>query len=153
MPTYSLFSIWRELPFIPKLFLLVLFVVGVYSFASAAKILFRLRSLASSGRSEDNSALRTELATLSARSANTRQLITASFYLFGMIFFWSLRFTLWTPESKTIPVGFYVLENFFLYFAFAANAFLVFLILHSVQWFVSARLQRCARSFLITPTP
>ena len=84
------------------------------------------------------------MAALSARSANMRHLITASFYLFGIVFFWGLRFALWTPDSKT-PVGILVLENFFLYFAFAANALFVFLILHLVQWFVSARLQACAR--------
>jgi hypothetical protein len=32
-----------------------------------------------------------------------------------------------------------ILENFFVYFAFATNVFFVFLVLHSVQWFVSGR--------------
>jgi hypothetical protein len=36
------------------------------------------------------------------------------------------------------------LENFFLYFAFAANAFFIFLVLHLVQWFVSGRVRAYA---------
>ncbi len=42
------------------------------------------------------------------------------------------------------PFGVLVLENFFLYFAFAADAFFIFLVLHSVQWFVSSRLRAYA---------
>ena len=100
-----------------------------------------------SGHFKDVTAIKNEVAGLSARSANMRHQITAAFYLFGIVFFWGLRFTLWTPDSKT-PVGILILENFFLYFAFAANAFFVFLILHLVQWFVSARLQASARSLI-----
>jgi hypothetical protein len=33
------------------------------------------------------------------------------------------------------------LRNFLMYFAFAANVFFIFLVLHSVQWFVSGRVQ------------
>ena len=132
-----------------KLFLLVLFAVGVYSLFSAMKVLWRVRSLRASGHSKDVTAMENEVAALSARSTNTRHLVTASFYLFGIVFFWGLRFALWTPDSKT-PVGMLILENFFLYFAFAANAFCVFLILHLVQWFVTARLQGCARLLAIS---
>jgi hypothetical protein len=143
--SYSLWSIWIELPLLHKLFFLVLFLVCVYSLLSATKILMRVSSLMASGNPKYVTTLQNEVAALSARSANMRHLITASFYLFGIVFFWGLRFALWTPDSNT-PVGILVLENFFLYFAFAANAFFVFLILHLVQWFVSARLQACARS-------
>lgn len=145
--SYTLWSIWIELPLLHKLFFLLLFIVGVYSLFSAMKVLARVRSLMASGHSKDVTALQKEVAALSARSANMRHLITASFYLFGIVFFWGLRFTLWTPDSKT-PVGIVVLENFFLYFAFAANAFFVFLILHLVQWVTSARLKACARSLV-----
>jgi len=50
--------------------------------------------------------------------------------LFGFVFFLGWRLALRTPESHT-PVGIHVLENFFLYFALAANAFFIFLILHA----------------------
>jgi hypothetical protein len=143
MPNYALWSIWIELPLLHKLFFFVLFVVGVYSFFSAMKIFSGVRSLVTFDQSRDVPALQNEMAALHARSANVLHLITATFYLFGIVFFWGLRFALWTPDSKT-PVGLLVLENFFLYFAFAANAFFIFLVLHSVQWFVSCRLRACA---------
>jgi hypothetical protein len=142
--SYALWSIWIELPLLHKLFFIVLFVVGVYSLFSATKILAGVRSLMALGQSRDVPVLQNEAAALYARSANVRHLITATFYLFGIVFFWGLRFTLWTPDGKT-SVSLLVLENFFLYFAFAANVFFIFLVLHSVQWFVSARLHTCAR--------
>jgi hypothetical protein len=142
--SYALWSIWIELPLLHKLFLFLLFVVGIYSLFSATKILAGVRSVMASGQSRDVSAFQNELAVLYARSANVRQLITATFYLFGIVFFWGLRFTLWTPDGKT-SVFQLVLENFFLYFAFAANVFSIFFVLHSVQWFVSARLHAYAK--------
>jgi len=149
MPTlpYALWSIWIELPLLHRLFLSVLFVIGAYSLFSATKVLTRVRSLMASRHSKNVTSLKNEVAALSARSANMGHLITASFYLFAIVFFMGLRFASRTPESKT-PVGVLVLENFFWYFAFADNAFFVFLILHLVQWFVSARLQACARSLV-----
>jgi hypothetical protein len=139
MPNYALWSIWIELPLLHRLFFFVLMVVGTCSLFSATKILGRVRSLTVSGHSKDVAALQNEVVALSARSANMRRLITATFYLFGTVFLWGLRFTLWTPESKASVLQL-VLQNFFLYFAFAANVFFVFLVLHSLQWFASARL-------------
>jgi hypothetical protein len=148
--SYALWSIWIELPLLHKLFFIVLFVVGVYSLFSATKILAGVRSLMALGQSRDVPALQNEVAALYARSANLRHLITATFYLFGIVFFWGLRFTLWTPDGKT-SVSLLVLENFFLYFAFATNVFFIFLVLHSVQWFVSARLHTYARRLTTSP--
>jgi len=145
--SYALWSIWIELPLLHKLFFFLLFVVGAYYLFSATKALARVRSLMTSGHSKDETSLQNEVAALSAQSANTRHLITASFYLFGIVFFWGLRLTLWTPDSKT-PVGILILGNFVLYFAFAPTHSFVFFILHLVQWLVSARLQACARSLI-----
>lgn len=72
-----------------------------------------------------------------------RQLIGAMFYLFGFLFFLSLPSTLFTPDSR-ISVGILVLKNFFVRFAFAANVFLILLVLHCVQWLASAKSQACA---------
>ena len=143
-PSYALWSIWIELPLLHRLFFFVLAVVGIYSLFSATQTLKGIHSLVASSQSKDVAALQNSVAVLQARAASVRQLITGTFYLFGVVFFWGLHFALWTPDSK-VPVGILVLENFFLYFAFAANAFFIFLVLHSVQWFVSARLRACAR--------
>ena len=142
-PPYTLWSIWIELPLMHRLFFLIQAVVSIYSLFSATVILVRLRSIMNLRQSEDVSGLQHSMAALHNRLANVRQLIGAAFYLFGFVFFFGLRFALRTPESNT-PVGLLVLDNFFLYFAFAANAFVIFLILHSVQWFVFSRLQASA---------
>ena len=126
-----------------RLFFLIQAIVSIYSLLSATGILVRLRSTMNQRQSEQLSGLQHSMAALHTRLANVRQLIGATFYLFGFVFFLGLRFALRTPESHT-PVGLLVLDNFFLYFAFAANAFFIFLILHSVQWFVFSRLQACA---------
>jgi hypothetical protein len=86
--SYALWSISIELPLLHKLFLFLLLVVGVYSLFSAAKILSGVRSVMASGQSRDVPAFQNEAAALYARSANVRHLITATFYLFGIVFFW-----------------------------------------------------------------
>ena len=143
-PSYALWSIWIDLPALHRLFLLILAAVGIYSLFSAAVVLVRLRSIMKLHQPKDEAALQRSIATLHAQSANARQLILATFYLFGIVFFIGLRFALWTPDSNRTSVGMLILENFFAYFAFAANAFFVFLVLHLVQWFVSRRLRACA---------
>ena len=142
-PPYTLWSIWVELLLMHRLFFLIQAVVSIYSLFSATVILVRLQSIMNLRQSEDVSGLQHSMAALPTRLANVRQLIGATFYLFGFVFFLGLRSALRTPESHT-PVGLLVLDNFFLYFAFAAKAFFIFLVLHSVQWFVFSRLQACA---------
>jgi hypothetical protein len=141
--SFALWEIWIELPLLHKLFFLILTGVGGYSFFSAATILARLRSIMKCSESEDIPHLQLSIASLNARAGNVRQLIGVMFCLFGLVFLLGLRFAFWTPDSKT-PVGILILENFYLYFAFAANTFFVFLLLVSVQWYVFSRLQACA---------
>jgi hypothetical protein len=141
--SYALWAIWIELPLLHKLFFLILTGVGVYSFFSAATILTRLRSIMKCSESEGIPHLRLSVASLNARAGNVRQLIGVMVCLSGLVFLLGLRFAFWTPDSKT-PVGILIMENFYLYFAFAANTFFVFLLLVSVQWYIFSRLQACA---------
>jgi hypothetical protein len=141
--SYALWAIWIELPLLHKLFFLILTGVGVYSFFSAATILARLRSIMKRCESEDIPHLQLSVASLNARAGNVRQLIGVMFCLFGLVFLLGLRFAFWTPDSKT-PVDILIIENFYLYFAFAANTSFVFLLLVSVQWYIFSRLQACA---------
>jgi hypothetical protein len=60
----------------------------------------------------------------------------ATFYLLGLVLFVGLQLAYITIDNSKTPVGWIFLQNFVIYFAFAANVFLVFLI-HFVQWFVS----------------
>jgi hypothetical protein len=119
--------------------------VSAYGLFSATFIVVRLRSLANRSKVEDLSSIQRSLATLHARSANLHQLVIATFYLFGFIFFLTLPFAFMTLGASKVPGWMFIFENLGYHFAFAANVFFVFLVLHSVQWFVSARVRASAR--------
>ena len=140
-----LWSILKYLPTLQLLFCLILTMVSAYGLFSATLIVVRLRSLANRSKVEDLSSLQRSLATLHARSANLHQLVIATFYLFGFIFFLTLPFAFMTLGASKVPGWMFIFENLDYYFAFAANVFFVFLVLHSVQWFVSARVRASAR--------
>jgi hypothetical protein len=137
---YVLWSIWIYLPPLPRLFLLILALVSVYTISSLAVIIGRLTSLTRRHRIEGLRVSERPLDALLTRIANLRQLITATFYLFGITFFIVLRSADKTSDSA-FPVSTLILENFFLYFAFATNVFFVLLVLHAAQWAVSSRIR------------
>jgi hypothetical protein len=139
-PSYALWSIWTELPTTARVFVPILAVVAIYSLFSATAILVRLRSTMNPSQPKNAAALQRSVAALHARSANVRQLILATFYLFGIVFFFGLWSARWAADHSRASI----LDGFFVYFAFAVNAFFIFLVLHSAQWFVSGRLQACA---------
>jgi hypothetical protein len=51
-----------------------------------------------------------------------------------------------TIDNSNVPIGTLIVHNLFAHFAVAANAFVVFLLLHCVQWFVSGRVRAFALS-------
>ena len=89
---YALWSIWIYLPLLPRLFVLILALVTVYTLTSSAVIVGRLRSLTRRHRVKDLPFSEGSLDALLTRTANLHQLITATFYLFGIVFFFALRF-------------------------------------------------------------
>jgi hypothetical protein len=104
----------------------------------------RLRFLKSQRPVEEDSSLQHSLAMLQARSTNVRQLVGATFYLFGFVFFLALPLATRILDDSKTPLGILILNNFLMYFAFAANVFFVFLVLHSVQWLVCGRVHAYA---------
>jgi hypothetical protein len=143
-PPYALWSIWKYLPMMPRLFFLILCVVGVYSLFFAGVTMAGLRAATSIRPKESSASTQRAVAALHRRCANVRQLIGATFYLFGFVLFLGLQWAYLTLDESKTPGGWLVLENFAVYFAFACNVFLVFLILHLVQWFVSGRVNACS---------
>jgi len=133
----SLGSIVENLSTLALLFCLILALVVLYTLFSATLIVMRLRSLRTI---QNDNFLRKSLALLNHRSANLRQIIVAVFYLLGLTFFLQIQNAYWTPENGR-PVGPMILENFRGYFRFGAVIFLVFLLLHAVQWLVSCRIR------------
>jgi hypothetical protein len=140
---YTIWSIWLHLPALPRLFVAILCAVSVYVLFSAVAVLVRLRSLGHPRQTADISGSQRSLAALRTRCSNMQQLLGATFLLFGLIFFTAMHSAYKTFDSH-FSVGLLILDNFFTYFAFACNMFVVFLVLHLVQWFVSSRVRACA---------
>lgn len=134
-PPYALWSIWSALSHLQQAFLLVLGVVSSYSLFSAIKTLLRLRLIRGLG-SEESTRIRESISALSIHCASVRRATGATFYLFGLVLFLGLQTVGHTLGGGVMQQ---VLGNFLLHFAFAANVFFVFLVLHSIQWLVSAR--------------
>jgi hypothetical protein len=127
----------NSLSIVSRAFLLFLALVVTYTLYFTLFVLMRLHSLRAA---HDDTSFRKSLAVLAHRSTNLRQIIVAIFYLFGLTFFLQIQNAFWTPDNNR-PVGLMVLENFRGYFRFGAVIFLVFLVLHSAQWFVSRRIR------------
>jgi hypothetical protein len=132
---------WYRINFSPctRLFLLLLALLCVYAAYSASVSLVCLRYLRKHRTGETDNLSQESWARLNRRLRNLRQMITAMFYLFGVAFFTQIQGAYRTPENNR-PVGLMVLENFSVDFSFAAVISLVFLILHSLPWFVSGRI-------------
>lgn len=127
-----------------KIFFLILTLVTVYTLFSTSSVVVRLRSFTNQHKVMDASSVRCSLAALRIRAENIRQIVGATFYLFGFIFFLTLPWaTVTLDNSRTLLLAL-ILRNFFVDFAFAANIFAVFVVLHSVQWLVSSRVNACA---------
>jgi hypothetical protein len=142
---YTLWEILKSLSTLQLLFGLILSLVAIYTLYAATVIMVRLRSIARQRHIEDASSLQRSLAVLNTRSASLHQLIVGAFYLFGFVFFLTLPFAFITLGDSKIPGWTSVFQNLGFYFAFSANVFFVFLVLHSVQWFVSSRVHASAR--------
>src|SRR6266852_2419444 len=85
-PPYAFWSIWRSLSWAQRGFFLILFAVSGYCIFSLTKVLLRLRST-SLTRDCDSSLIY-------SRIAHLRQMIGATFYLFGFVLFFSLQFAI-----------------------------------------------------------
>jgi hypothetical protein len=125
--------------FLLRLFFLILCVVGVYSLSPQGVIMAGLRAVTSIPPKGNTASTQRAVAALHRRCTNVRHLIGATFYLFGFVLFLGLPWAYMTVDESKTPVGWLILENLVVDFAFACNVFLVFLILHLVHWFVSGR--------------
>jgi hypothetical protein len=141
---YLIWSIWGPLPILLKLFFLILVPISLYTLISAGLILVRLRALVKRQKVGEIAPVHRSLVALRVRSSNLRQLICATFFLFGFVLFLALPLAFIVLGDSKTPTFTYVVENFSIFFAFASNVFFVFLVLHCVQWFVSGRVHACA---------
>jgi len=138
-PNYPIWSIWPQLAFVYRFYWLLLSLVGVYVLFSTAVIWARLRSRIAHAKGENNSSSRRSVTDLEDRLKNVRQFIGAALIFFWFLFFIQLPHDSWMTESDRLSLGMAMLGTLSLELAFGANVFFVLLVLHSAQWFVSAR--------------
>lgn len=139
-PPYALWSIWGYLSWLQRSFFLILLVLSIYWFVTLGRMIIRLRAGSDLTNERD-------LLALQMLGANLRHLIGAAFYLFGLVLFLSLQSAELTIGDGPRSTAGVILQNFMIDFAFGANVFFVFLVLHSAYWWVSRRLY--ARSLQI----
>jgi hypothetical protein len=86
-----------------------------------------------------------KLVSIRKRLKNLQQATVAAFYFFGFALFAALVSAYFVSANTKIPIGWVVLQDFQAHFAFAGNAFFLFLVLHLIQWFVESRVTAFAR--------
>jgi hypothetical protein len=131
---------WPMLPLLSKLYILFLCVVSIYVLFSELRILLRLRAVRKLGSSNDPHSALNALAALRRADTNIHELIVFTFFLFGLIFVLQIPAAFMTLDNSRTPGWVLIFKNLATYYAFAADVFFALLLLHSAQWFVSARL-------------
>ena len=143
---YTLWSIWPWLSTLYRMFVLILAAVSIYSIVSATIVLKRMWALKSPRKEELRVPIQQYVAALRKRCANLWQILGATFFLFGFLLFIGLQnATITVGDGRGFP-AFEILNNFVFQFVFAANVFVVFLVLHVIQWLTSSRLQAYAQA-------
>lgn len=138
-PPYALWSIWKELGYLDRLVILIFCVISIYSLFLAISTLLRIRSMRHANTKETATSIRDFVVALGERWSRLRQVIAAAFYLFGVILFIGLQ-TIGNYVGDGNGATF-VLGNFILQCAFAANVFFILLVLHCIEWFICGRLR------------
>ena len=143
-PPYALWTIWRQLSLLNRGLVLILGTVFAYCAFSTIRTMLRLHSVWNRPNQEGET-VRDAIAVLATHYARLRQVIGATFYLFGLVLFLGMENITNVMADGKEPLGIYVLDNFLLLCAFAANVFFIFLVLHSIQWAGSAVLDSLSR--------
>jgi hypothetical protein len=136
-----IWEVWPYLSSLEKPLFIGLIVLGAYVLFSAIFTVLRVRKGGELRSGVDAQTLRA----LRKRSTRVDRLITMAFYLFGWVLFSGLHGAYSSIiDGKAAVVERGILQDFEPHFAFAANAFFVFLMLYVVAWFTSSRVSRLA---------
>jgi hypothetical protein len=140
----DLSSVWLSLSLSNKAFFLFFSGVSIYSLSLSLYVFLILCSLKKKPASQSASLARSPLGILQKRLANLRQLHLFTLYLFWFCIAINIprAFDVF-GDYKTIPIG-PILRGLAFLFYFDAPIFLAFLVLHTVQWIVSARVDSFA---------
>jgi len=131
---------------LPRLFVEFLFAIAAYCLFVSFRTAFRLRTIEKHHLNETVMPIEGALAPLYRSLANTRQVIWATFYIFGVVLFLNLQFIQHTLGAGSVAGELkQILGNFMMCCAFAANVFFILLVLHIAQWLVFIMLNRCSK--------
>jgi hypothetical protein len=128
--------IWPYLSWSEMLACLAFCTLGVYWLFLAVTVV-RFQSIA--GDLNHAASVQKSLVCIRTYVRNLQQATLATFYLFGFVLFACLQFAYRVIENSSTPSGSIVVRNFQTHFAFAANAFFVFLVFQFIHWFVANR--------------
>jgi hypothetical protein len=129
--------IWPYLSTLERMFIMALIVLSIYVLFSALVALSHVWKTRTSRRNENSDGVEESFVGLRKRSARVHNLITAAFYLFGVVLFLGLQGAYVQLGDSNVPGGFLILRDFEPHFIFAAHVFFIFLALHVVGWFIS----------------
>jgi hypothetical protein len=136
-PPFSFWSVWMYLSTGQRLFLMALGILGIYALFLMVATVSRVHKIRAAN-------VPNKLSVLRRRCTRLQRLIGTAFYVFGIVLFLCLQHAHVIIDASKIPVGVQVLQNFQVDFIFAFNAFLGFLLLHLLSWFVETWVERCA---------
>jgi hypothetical protein len=117
--------------------------ISAYCLFASFRTALRVRVIDKQHLKERTIPIEEALAPLYRSLANTRRIIGATFYLFGFFLFFCLQLAVNTLGGGNGLKEF--LGSFVLSCAFAANVFLIFLVLHVAEWVVYIMLNRCSK--------
>jgi len=133
----AIWLVWPYLSFLERLLFGALIVLSIYVVFSAATTVLCVRKIRASLHNGNSTDADGCFIALRKRSARVDRLITAAFYLFGVVLFLGLQGAYFTIDDSKTPVGWSILRGFEPHFAFASNVFFMLLILHVLGWFSS----------------
>ena len=141
-PDLHLRVLWTEQVPLFKLYACCLSVVSIYTVFSLARMIVRLDSHKKETAARDHESRRALIVALQNKSNNLFHLTYLSVLLFGLVCFMQFPATFRNLEDSNLTGWAFISASLATYSDFAAYVFLVLLILHVAEWFVSALLHR-----------
>jgi hypothetical protein len=120
------------------------FATSIYIIISLTQMLFVLRAFGRSSQEGSPEGIRPALAALQKRLANIRQILLFTILLFVLCFLLQIPAAFIVLSDSKVPVLSIIFMQLGTYIGYATDIILVFLLLHSLQWFVSVRVQSIA---------
>lgn len=134
-----LWLVWPYLTYLERLLILTLVAVSIYVLVVAATTISAVRQAGSSPQNGVGAEPNKRLLALRRRSARVDKLLTATFYLFGVVLFSGLQNAYYIIDNSKATGASIILRNFAPHFVFAGNVFFILLVLHGVGWLITYR--------------